>query len=171
MKLFTQVAPPCTRVHPLNPFCSCSNPWVKNALASTSQPGGRIPSSWCFYLVAIFMTGMSLYCPSVSLTFLKFVEKYGFLYPPCYSQRERSSASYAIFTFMRGTDDTVCNVSYWHARTSGCTWLVCHTSSSETVNLYPHYAQGCWHAVPHMSVCGELLQHLHILTTPTYNDQ
>ena len=46
------------------------------------------------------MTGMSLYCPSVSLTFLKFVEKYGFLYPPCYSQRERSSASYMLSSLL-----------------------------------------------------------------------
>ena len=41
----------------------------------------------------------------------------------------------------------VCNVSYWNARTSGCTWLVWHRSSSETVDLHLHYAQRCWHAV------------------------
>ena len=65
----------------------------------------------------------------------------------------------------------VCNVSYWLTRTSGCMWLVCHRSLSETADLHPHFAQGCWHAVitgvdnlhPHMSVSGDN-------TTPISND-
>ena len=43
--------------------------------------------------------------------------------------------------------------------TLGCTWLVCHRSSHETVDLRLHYAQGCWYAAitivgnhPYMSV-------------------
>ena len=39
-----------------------------------------------------------------------------------------------------GTGGAVCNVSYWHARTLGCAWLVCHRSLSETVDLRLHYA-------------------------------
>ena len=45
---------------------------------------------------------------------------------------------------------------------SGCMWLVCQRSLSETVDLHPHYAQGCRRTVilvlvtaPHMSVCGD----------------
>ena len=30
---------------------------------------------------------------------------------------------------------------------SGCMWLVCQRSLFETVDLHPHYPQGCWHAV------------------------
>ena len=56
------------------------------------------------------------------------------------------------------------------ARTSGCSCLVCHRSSSKTVDLRLHYAQGCWHAAitgvgncPKMSVRGDN-------TTPISND-
>ena len=52
-----------------------------------------------------------------------------------------------------------------------CTWLVCHRSSSEMVDLHLHYAQGCWHAVitgvgnrpPQVCSCGDN-------TTPISND-
>ena len=51
------------------------------------------------------------------------------------------------------------------------TWLVCHRSSLETVDLRLLYAQGCWHTVktgvgnfPHMSVRGDNN------TTPISND-
>ena len=64
------------------------------------------------------------------------------------------------------TGSTVCNVSYLHARTSGCTWLVCHRSSSKAVDLPPHYALVCWLVLvtaPHMSMCLDN-------TTPISND-
>ena len=71
-----------------------------------------------------------------------------------------------------GTGGAVCNFSYWHARTLGCTWLVCHRSLSETVNLHPHYAQGCWHAV--ITRVGNPPPHTCLLvginTTPIGND-